>query len=251
MNSSAITVSIITVVRNGATTFEKTLASVADHTCPGVEYVVIDGGSTDGTLDIIKRHGNTVTHWISEPDQGIFDAMNKGVRLARGKWILFLGCDDEIAVDLAAILPLLKNDHTLYYGDSYWKHAQRTYDGPFSAAKLALTNICHQAIFYPRQALEKYPFDLRYPYQADWVVNMCCFKDPTFRFQYIPHTLSIYNDATGASATHSDLTLEQNYPALMWRYFPWPIAFWRSGIALGGRALRKLGWQGRRAYTKR
>ena len=251
MTAPDIVISVITVVRNGAATLEKTIASVAGHRCPGVEYIMIDGGSTDGTIDIIDRHADTITLWHSEPDQGIYDAMNKGVRLAKGRWILFLGCDDELAMNLSVVLPLLQDQHTLYYGDSYWRQSKRTYDGPFTAAKLALTNICQQGIFYPRQALEKYPFDLRYRYQADWVVNMQCFHDPAFAFRYIPHTIAIYNDTTGLSSIQADPVLEQDYPALMWRYFPWPVALWRSGIAFGGRTLRKLGWKGRPPYTKR
>ncbi|MEI8121978.1 MAG: glycosyltransferase family 2 protein [bacterium] len=251
MTPPNVIISIITVVRNGASTLENAIASAAMHGCPGVEYIVIDGGSTDGTVELIKQHANTINLWVSEPDRGLYDAMNKGVRLAKGKWILFLGCDDELALNLSVVLPLLQDEHALYYGDSYWRHAKRTYDGPFTAAKLALTNICQQGIFYPRQALDKYPFDLRYRYQADWVVNMQCFHDPAFAFRHLPHTIAIYNDVTGLSSVHADLVLEQDYPALMWRYFPWPIALWRSGIAFGGRALRKLGWKGRPAYTKR
>ena len=250
-NRNEPVVSLITVVRNGAGTLEAAFTSIAAHSAPGVEHIVIDGASTDDTPLIIKRHESQITSWISEPDRGIYDAMNKGVGKARGKWILFLGCDDELCAHLADILPLLKEDRTVYYGSSYWRHARRTYDGPFTASKLALTNICHQSIFYPRQALQKYPFDLRYRLQADWVVNMQCFSDPDFRFQHIPFTVTTYNDASGASSIQTDSALERDYLSLLWRHFPWPIALWRTCITLGGRTLRKLGWQGRPAYTKR
>ncbi len=235
-----ITLTIITVVRNGAATLEQTLASVARHSCPGVEYLVMDGASTDDTLDILQRHPETITAWHSEPDAGIYDAMNKGVQKAQGRWILFLGCDDELAADLTEILPLLQNPTTLYYGNAYWRHSRRTYDGPFSPAKLARTNICHQATLYPRTALLKHSFNLRYRYQADWEVNMRCLSDPEFKFQYIPLTLASYNDATGNSSLNRDLALEADYPALLWRHFPVPIAFWYSTLALGGRLLRRL-----------
>lgn len=248
---AAPVVSIITVVRNGAATLDRALASVAQHRCPGVEYLVIDGGSTDGTVERLRHSTAQIDFWSSEPDRGIYDAMNKGVLHARGRWIHFLGCDDELALDLAVIIPLLQDARTVYYGDSYWIHSGRTYDGPFTAAKLALTNICHQSIFYPRSALVKHPFDLRYRQQADWVVNMQCFSDPAFRFQYLPHTIARFNDATGSSSIQGDPQLEADYVRLLWAHFSWPIALWRSCIALGGRWLRKRGWSGRRAYTKR
>lgn len=242
-------VTIITVVRNGMTTLEACLASVAPHSSPAIEHVVIDGGSTDGTVDIIRKHQDTLRFWTSEPDQGIYDAMNKGVREARGNWILFLGCDDELSLIFPSVIPLLKDKDTIYYGNAYWRKSRRTYDGPFPPSKLARTNICQQAILYPRSALFKHPFNLRYRYQADWEVNMRCFSDPGITFQYIPLTLSTYNDATGASTSNRDLTLEKDYIALVWRHFPWPIALWRSCITFGGRALHALGWKGKTTRT--
>lgn len=242
---------IITVVRNGAATLDACIQSVIAHNAPRVEYVVIDGGSTDGTVDLLRRYDDRIAFWSSEPDAGIYDAMNKGVRRATGNWILFLGSDDTLAVDLAAILPLLQDQRTIYYGNAWWRQSRRTYDGPFSASKLALTNLCHQAVFYPRKALLKHPFNLKYQTQADWEVNMQCFSDPAFRFQYIPKTIATYDDASGISSTRRDLILEHDYLQLLWRHFPWPVALWRSAITLGGRALRKLGWKGRPPYAKR
>ncbi|MEI6787897.1 MAG: glycosyltransferase family 2 protein [bacterium] len=242
---------IITVVRNGAATLDACIQSVIAHQAPSVEYVVIDGGSTDGTVDLLRRYDDQIAFWSSEPDKGIYDAMNKGVCRAAGDWILFLGSDDTLAVDLAAILPLLQDKQTIYYGNAWWRQSRRTYDGPFSASKLALTNLCHQAVFYPRQALLKYPFNLKYHTQADWEVNMRCFSDPAFRFQYFPKTIANYDDASGISSIRRDLILEQDYLGLLWRHFPWPVALWRSTITLGGRALRKLGWKGRPPYAKR
>lgn len=234
-------ISVITVVRNGAAVLESCLASVARHAGPSAEHIVLDGASTDGTQDLLRRHEAGLAFWESEPDQGIYDAMNKAVAHARGDWVLFLGCDDELVADLDKVLPLLRDKSSIYYGNALWRHSGRTHDGPFSAAKLARTNICQQAILYPRRALLKHPFTLRYRLQADWETNMRCFSDPEFRFEYIPLTLASYNDATGVSSTTRDLALECDYPALVWRHFPWPIALWYSSLAVGGRMLRALG----------
>src|SRR3989304_7946930 len=87
-------VSVITVVRNGANTIEGAIRSVATQDYPDVEHIIIDGASTDGTLDIIKPHTATVTKYISETDKGLYDAMNKGLGMATGEVIGFLNADD-------------------------------------------------------------------------------------------------------------------------------------------------------------
>jgi len=87
-------ITVITVVYNGAKYLEETIQSVINQTYPNVEYIIIDGGSTDGTLDIIKKHENYIDYWVSEPDKGIYDAWNKGVIVAIGNWVSFLGSGD-------------------------------------------------------------------------------------------------------------------------------------------------------------
>lgn len=86
--------SIITVVFNGAATIQRAIDSVLAHDSPEVEYIIIDGASTDGTVDIIERNRSRLAHFVSEPDGGIYPAWNKGLRAARGRWIAFLGADD-------------------------------------------------------------------------------------------------------------------------------------------------------------
>ena len=237
-------ISIITVVLNGVNTLESCIKSIVSQTYQNIELIIMDGGSTDGTLEILKRYHGKIAFWTSEPDRGIYDAMNKGTHHTTGDRILFLGSDDTLSVDLRTFAPLLSRADTIYYGDAYWQCQKRLYDGSFSAAKLARTNICHQAIFYPRAVFDKYSFDLRYPFQADWELNMRCFSDPAFSFQYIPLQISIYNDQSGVSSTKRDFALEEDYITLMWRHFPWHIALWRTAIAQGGRFLHRWGWKG-------
>lgn len=87
-------ISIITVVYNGKKYLEETIHSVINQTYDNVEYIIIDGGSTDGTLDIIRKYENQIDYWISERDHGIYDAMNKGITLASGEWINFMNAGD-------------------------------------------------------------------------------------------------------------------------------------------------------------
>ena len=87
-------ISVITVSYNAVITIEQTISSVINQTYDNIEYIIIDGGSTDGTIDIIKKFEDTVTYWISEPDRGIYDAMNKGIRISKGDYIFFLNAGD-------------------------------------------------------------------------------------------------------------------------------------------------------------
>lgn len=86
--------SIITVVYNGAKHLEQSLCSILDQQYPNIEYIVIDGGSTDGTVDIIKQYEDRLSYWVSEPDQGIYNAMNKGLAKATGAYVAILNADD-------------------------------------------------------------------------------------------------------------------------------------------------------------
>lgn len=87
-------VTVITVVFNGLDYVEATLRSVQEQTYPNVEYIVVDGGSTDGTVDVIRRYEEGISHWSSEKDRGIYDAMNKGLAMASGRWVIFMNAGD-------------------------------------------------------------------------------------------------------------------------------------------------------------
>jgi len=93
------TVSVITAVFNRAAVLPRCIASVAAQDYPNVEHIVVDGGSTDGTVDVIRAHERSLGAWISEPDRGVYEAWNKGLALARGEWIAFLGADDQYRPD--------------------------------------------------------------------------------------------------------------------------------------------------------
>lgn len=88
--------SVLTVVRNGEATLEACIRSVAAQTYPNVEHIIVDGASTDATLEILRRHDSTLEFWISEPDSGIYSALNKAVRLCSGEHYVVLGCDDVL-----------------------------------------------------------------------------------------------------------------------------------------------------------
>ena len=187
-------ISIITVVYNGAATLEQTILSVVNQSYTNIEYIIIDGGSTDETINIIKKYEQKISCWISEPDEGIYDAMNKAIKLAKGDWVYFLSCDDILINILHRIYVLFCDKSTIYYGNVYMTEKCCIYDGKFNAFKLTDFNICHQAIFYPRWIFEKYRYNLNYPLLSDWDFNIRCWGDSHISFKYIPVIIAVYSD---------------------------------------------------------
>ena len=115
-------VTIITVVYNGQKFLEQTILSVINQTYPKIEYLIIDGGSTDGTLDIIDKYKTHIDYWVSEPDKGLYDAMNKGIALAKGELIGMINSDDWYEVNAVQLVinNLLSNpSKRIFHGDRF------------------------------------------------------------------------------------------------------------------------------------
>lgn len=234
-------ISIVTVALNAAKDLEASIRSVIASSHNNVEYVILDGGSTDGTIDILRKHEDTIDFWVSEPDKGIYDAMNKAIHLARGQWIYILGSDDTLCCNLAMIANYLKDNQTIYYGDVFMTGSQKIYGGQFRAWELSRRNICQQAIFYPRAAFESQQFNLKYRLLADWEFNMRCFANPDLRFQYIPVLVANYNDSTGTSSVGCDKQFQLDHGKLIHEYLSWPYYVWHRFKAVARTLLRPAG----------
>lgn len=193
-------ITVITVVLNGAAFLEKSMQSVINQTYSNVEYIIIDGGSTDGTLEIIQKYEHALDYWVSEADAGIFNAMNKSLNFVSGDWFLFLGADDTLINSdvLMKASHEMKNDRAVYYGNVLTLNSNRLYAGHFSRFKLMHQNICHQAIFYPSAVCIHRLYDERYKVSADYKYNIELWGDGAI-FVYIPIIISVYNE-TGRSS---------------------------------------------------
>ena len=171
-------VTIVTVVRNDEAKIEKTILSILSQDYPFLEYIIIDGGSTDQTLGIIQKYSDRITHIISEPDRNIFDAMNKGALLATGEWINFMNSGDRFANNsvLSEIFTTDKSAVDIIYGNSIIE---------FKNGKTRLLNvnnelafwkryINHQSIFSKMQLIKNRPFNLKYDICSDFdfLINM-------------------------------------------------------------------------------
>jgi len=172
-------VSVITVVRNSASTITATLDSVRSQRLVDFEHVIIDGASADGTLDILKAHQHEQLHWISEPDQGIYDAMNKGISLAKGEWLLFLGADDVLA-DPNVLADIFERQELLQYdlvcGRSSYQSG-RKYTPKLDWHTLIFNTVHHQAAFYRRHLFDAFRYRLDIPVVADYEMNFLIYRE--------------------------------------------------------------------------
>lgn len=198
-------VSIITVCYNSEKYIKSTIKSVLMQTYKNIEYLIIEGGSTDKTLEIVKRYESTFKgkmRWISEKDNGIYDAMNKGIDRSCGEYLFFLNSGDYF-LDKEIITILIKK--------SLQKKADFIY-GPVKSGKYALRKnyvknqfdlifktICHQGILASRECFINNKFDIRYKWLADyqWILN--CFKNKKIKKEYINNAITYFdpNNNTG------------------------------------------------------
>jgi glycosyltransferase involved in cell wall biosynthesis len=183
-----VSISVIVPTYNAAATLALCLDSLSAQTERRFEVLVIDGGSSDDSVEIARRHLAVHPHVqiVSEPDRGIYDAINKGIRRARGEWLYVLGSDDALhdSSVIAGVMRRLGPQADLYYGKVYRRSIAAVVGRPMAAHDLHSGNICQQAIFYRRCLFERHGgFSLDYPLCADWAFNIVCFaqkRPPVF-----------------------------------------------------------------------
>lgn len=224
--------SIIVPTFNAAATLEACFESIIRQTHNELEVILVDGGSTDGTLDIANSFAPKLgTHLVihSGPDQGPYDAMNRGVGMATGAWLLFLGADDTLdEPDTVARVAAFIGDHEpsdLVYGDVIMRSTGTRHAGAFDLDRLLFeTNMCHQSVFYRRELFAGIgPYNLRYQVWADWDFNIRCFSNPALVTRYMDIVVAQYNDMTGLSMRElTDREFRKRLPMYFW------VAAWET-----------------------
>ena len=205
-------ISVVTICYNAKNDLEKTILSVLSQTYQDIEYIIIDGGSTDGTVDIIHKYSERLFYWISEPDKGIYDDMNKGMDRATGSWINFMNagdtfCDNEVIKNIFGYNDL--SDYSVIYGDCYVsKLNQLQYLKASSMKKVHVQMpFCHQSSFIRKTRL-RFSIDLKIA--ADYQMIYEYYRmNGISSFLYISKPISVF-DATGISTTNNNL-LQKEY----------------------------------------
>lgn len=195
-------ISVVTVCYNAVATLENTILSVLNQTYSNIEYIVIDGGSKDGTIDIIKKYEERLTYWKSEPDKGIYDAMNKGIAVATGEWINFMNagdtfCDSKV---IESLFTQVNAESDVIYGDT---RVYKTY-GSYIEKPRSLESIkrempfCHQSTFVKTRHMSSNKFDTRFRIVADYNLFYTLYSE-NLCFQHIPLPVANYEAISGVS----------------------------------------------------
>lgn len=201
-------VSIVTVVYNGAATLERTMQSVFAQRYPNIEYIVVDGGSSDGTLDLLRKHEDRLDLWVSERDKGIYDAMNKGVALCTGEWVALINADDWYEPDTVARvveaarqrpdINIVHGDIWIHYPNGHKKLKQAKRNGFLLKYWEMVLN--HPSFFVRSSYYQGRPFDATLRVSGDHKWTLAAWLRSKQQFLYLPEALANFT-AGGASMT--------------------------------------------------
>lgn len=214
-------ISIVTVCFNAEKEIEKTIRSVINQTYRNIEYIIIDGASKDWTVNLVNKYRQNIATFISEPDSGIYDAMNKGIMKANGQWINFMNAGDTFASDdVLQNLFSCKDSYTLdqsdvIYGDCiccisigekynsvkmpFWENTSLVPGKGFS----------HQSVFVKTSLAKQFPFNLKYKICADFDMMYNLYTHG-YNFSYKKIAISKYEVESGFSKKHANLALKEN-----------------------------------------
>lgn len=203
-------ISIITVVYNGSKTLEQTIQSVINQSYKNIEYIIIDGGSTDETINIIKKYEQHISHWISETDKGLYDAMNKGIALASGELIGMINSDDWYELDAIKIVvnSYLNNPEKLiFHGNRYDVDDignRRIYKFNKSNFKFIYFSMTynHPSMFVHKNIYNIYNYNIEFKSISDYEFVLKVFIKNNNLFYYIPISYVNYR-LNGISAKQS------------------------------------------------
>jgi putative colanic acid biosynthesis glycosyltransferase len=181
LENTQIKVSIIMPVFNGIRTIEKAIISVLKQTYKNFEYIILDGGSSDGSIAIIKKFEKKIDHWVSEPDNGIYDAMNKGITLAKGEWLFFIGSDDQLYNEniLETIFKESHEDFYILYGNILYKNftsgSEKLFISKYNHMLFLKNSLHHQATFYHRSLFNNFRYNNTLKISSDYELNLKSF----------------------------------------------------------------------------
>ena len=205
-------VTIVTVTFNCKNVIEETLLSVINQSYKDIEYIIIDGGSNDGTLEIINKYSSQISKIVSEPDKGIFDAMNKSLQYCNGEYVIFINAGDKF-VNTDVLTTLFKDKvytADLLYGDTYTQSefgyklikANAIYSQKHNSKDLVFKSqgICHQSLFTKLHILKNIGFDLNYPIGADYDTTNKVFQKGNHELYYVGLPVSVFDDRFGGAS---------------------------------------------------
>lgn len=208
-------ISIITVVLNSVETIEKTIKSIIGQSFTNYEYIIIDGGSNDGTIDIIRKYSSYISYWISEPDKGIYDAMNKGIAYAKGEYIGILNSDDwYVKNSLSTIANQIQNNPNIdiIYGNilRYYSESNIVVADTNHRKLYKWNSIGHSAAFVRKECYLKRNYKINYKIGADYDFFLWCLVNK-YTFVKVNENIS-YFTYNGVSSIPKFSSIFELYP---------------------------------------
>lgn len=216
-------ISIITINYNNREGLRRTIESVVNQICRDFEYIIIDGGSTDGSVDVIKQYADQIDYWVSEPDKGIYNAMNKGVAVAKGEYCLFMNSGDAFYTNDVIKLVYKKTDFRsdIIAGDVVRCGELQRHPERISGIFMVKSALCHQASFIRTETLRRLPYDESLKIVSDWKHMFQILVVANGTYQHMNVVICEY-DTTGFStinwqvlADERDLVLSELLPRLV------------------------------------
>lgn len=214
--------SIITINYNNAVGLEKTIRSVIAQTSTDFEYIIIDGGSTDGSLDVIKQHERKLNYWVSEPDRGIYQAMNKGIRQANGEYCQFLNSGDYLLTpDVTECMLRDMPACSILYGNKIREiNSRRIVEKSYAGRQITLLDLYRSTIFHATAYIKKSLFEQYGGYDeslkivSDWKFYLIAvgLHDEKIAYRDID---MVWFDTQGISSTHKDLDKQERDQVLI------------------------------------
>lgn len=204
-------ISIITVAYNNRFGLEETIKSVINQSYKNFEFIIIDGNSNDGSKELLENYSSKIDIWVSEPDKGIYNAMNKGIAKASGDYLIFMNSGDRFSANdiLERIIPHFNNED-IVYGNAYYELEDRKkyeYKIPpkITIGSLLKEPICHQSAFFRKELFLKYGmYDEKNKIASDWTFMMDIFIHHNISQKYINEFISIF-EKIGISTTSNSL----------------------------------------------
>lgn len=213
-------ISIITVCYNAQSTIENTILSVISQNYCNIEYIIIDGGSTDGTVDIIKKYADRLAYWVSEPDKGIYDAMNKGIAVATGEWIHFRNSGDTF-YDNNVIERVFGNkfpeDTVVVHGDCefiYRNKRKIMRPAILTCSYKKKMPIYHPACFVRSSYHKEHLFNVKYRSSSDYNFIYQIFENK-LRTEYLSFPFSVFDFRDGFSVKNWKMAKSEIWD---WKY---------------------------------
>lgn len=204
--------SIITINYNDAQGLKKTVSSVLSQDYTDFEYLIVDGNSEDGSVAFLKQLDHPALFWKSEPDTGIYNAMNKGIAMAKGQYLLFLNSGDALNGDSALTEFISHASFTgdIIYGDYIFENGSKRYPDTLSPAYFVKTSLPHQSTLFHKRVFEKMGmYDESYRIGADRAFYIKCYLSDKYTFTHVPYFLTLF-DLSGLSNDPQEQKLKKD-----------------------------------------